>query len=143
MINLDLKYSDYLRDIYLLSKSGRTLVVIKEGDGSNLWPEDRDAGYEDYWLVEAYSIDTHGNSDEVTVEPCVETGQIMEPFIIQEHGYTIRSILEELDLNPDDFYVLCQNQGEELEGKLEAIENTKVEAMSLVSRIVMEEKEVA
>ena len=100
----DMKWNDYSSDtLYLWN--GTTLFRIAEGDGSNLWEEDREAGYKDYWITEYRDLDNANG------------GQWLETDYIKNLDYTIQGVMERLydcDLWEDDWIVLSEDLGDEL-----------------------------
>lgn len=55
MIDMKIKWNEYPSDtLYLWD--GETIFRITEGSGDNLFPEDEENGYVDYWLTDYYDL---------------------------------------------------------------------------------------
>ena len=108
-MDMNMKWNDYPYDaLYLWN--GETIFRILEGDGSNLWPEDEEAGYKDYWITEYYRKD-YGNG-----------GMWLETELITDIDYTIQGVLDRMmtcDLWEDDWEILDTEKGRELFYELE------------------------
>ena len=104
-----MRWNDYPSDtLYLWN--GKTLFVIAEGTGDNLWQEDIDAGYNDYWMTESYGEDGG------------DGGQWLEKTLIHDINYTIQGVMDrmmECDLWDDSWVILDPEYGEELRRELE------------------------
>ena len=109
MIDMNMKWNKYPSDtLYLWN--GKTLFKIAEGTGDNLLEEDEAEGYKDYWMTDYYDFDEW------------EGGQWMERETIWDLDYTIQGVLDRLkecDLWDDDWEILDDNTGSELEATFE------------------------
>lgn len=65
------------RDVVIIDKKQKTMVVAAEGTGDNLLPEDEEQGYKDYAMLSLYSID----GDELAL---VDSGQMMTTKLIAD-----------------------------------------------------------
>lgn len=102
-IDLNSKWNDHEGDLYLWN--GETLFKIAEGDGSNLWAEDEEQGYVDYWM-------TYIASKEFG-----DGGMWMETELISQKDYTIQGVIDRLmecDLWDDEWKVIDEELGEDL-----------------------------
>lgn len=103
---LNTKWNDYPSDtLYLWD--GETIFKIAEGTGENLWPEDEEEGYVDYWMTESYSFN----------ESNCNGGQWLETELITDIDYTIQGVLDRLmecDLWDSDWQILDEDTGNEL-----------------------------
>ena len=100
-IDLNSKWNDHEGDLYLWN--GKTLFKIAEGDGSNLWAEDEEQGYVDYWV-------TYIASKEFG-----DGGMWMETELISQKDYTIQGVIDRLmecDLWDDEWKVIDEELGE-------------------------------
>lgn len=105
---LEMKWNQYnFSNLYLLSKDRSELIVIYEGDGSNLFEEDKERGYVDYWLSDSYNTKT-GEED--------KSNQLLEEKYISDYDYTIAQVIERNEYCADDYILLDPELGEELEG---------------------------
>ncbi len=121
------KWNDYCSDtLYLISNDYNRFVVIKEGDGSNLLPEDEDEGYKDYWITEEYDLETMSNIDGM---------QWMEEQLISDLNYTIEGVIERNEYDIDDYYILDNNLGEKLQSTLEDIDIHKLSVTEILLSI--------
>ena len=115
---LDMKWNDYCSDtLYLWN--GNTIFMIAEGDGGNLFAEDEEEGYKDYWMTEWYSINGNGDG-----------GQWMETELISDIDYTIQGVLWRLmscDLWEDNWEILPPAIGYELLCSFEKIQKIYME----------------
>ena len=104
MINLDTKWNEYPSDkLYLWN--GETIFRIAEGDGTNLWDEDVENGYVDYWMTDYYDFED-GNG-----------GQWMETKLISDIDYTIQGVIERIkkcDLWDSDWEIIDESIGDTL-----------------------------
>lgn len=104
MISKEMKWNDYPSDtLYLWN--GNTIFRISEGTGDNLWPEDEEAGYKDYWMTEYYGSDESNG------------GQWLETELIRDIDYTIQGVIDRLmtcDLWEDNWEILDEEKGEEI-----------------------------
>lgn len=104
-IDINMKWNDYESDtLYLWN--GKDLFVISEGSGDNLWEEDKEEGYVDYWMTQCYGKDCD-----------YDGGQWMETELISDIDYTIQGVIDrisECDLWDDDWKVLDDYKGSEL-----------------------------
>jgi len=87
-MDLNQRWLDYIKEnnidgIFLYNPEETTLMTIYEGTGENLFPEDEENGYVDYWMVDVFS--TKGNED---------GAQIMCTAIIRETNPTIGEIID-------------------------------------------------
>lgn len=105
-IDLNMKWNDYPSDtLYLWD--GETLFRIAEGTGDNLWDEDVEEGYLDYWMTEIYSLNENN----------CDGGQWMETKLISDIDYTIQGVIDRLmecDLWESDWKILDEDTGDEL-----------------------------
>lgn len=105
-IDLNMKWNDYSSDtLYLWD--GETIFMIAEGTGDNLWDEDVNAGYLDYWMTESYNFN----------EDSCDGGQWMETKLIRDMDYTIQGVIDRLmecDLWDSDWEILDEDTGNEL-----------------------------
>lgn len=102
-IDLNSKWNDNEGDLYLWN--GKTLFKIAEGDGSNLWAEDEEQGYVDYWVT--YIASTEFG----------DGGMWMETELISQKDYTIQGVIDRLmecDLWDDEWKVIDEELGEDL-----------------------------
>lgn len=110
-IDLDMKWNNYDSDtLYLWN--GTELFKIAEGTGDDLYEEDKENGYVDYWMTECYGEGSGGDG-----------GQWMETRLISDIDYTIQGVIDrmmECDLWDDDWIVLDDDIGESLEDKFES-----------------------
>ena len=99
---LNTKWNDYPSDtLYLWD--GKTIFRIAEGTGDNLFPEDEEEGYVDYWMTDYYDFND-GNG-----------GQWMETKLIQDIDYTIQGVIDrikECDLWDSDWEIIDENMGD-------------------------------
>ena len=106
-IDLESKWNDYPSDIlYLWSENEKTIFIIFEGDGENLFSKDIAEGYKDYWMT-----------DYITSDGYCDGGQWMETELIGDLDYTIQGVLDrmmECDLWEDDWEILDNESGEQL-----------------------------
>lgn len=91
-----MRYMQPLKDMVIIDKEQKTIVVAAEGTGDNLLPEDEEQGYKDYAMLSLYSID----GDELAL---VDSGQMMTEKLIadmtdQEYAEQAMSYF---DLNKD------------------------------------------
>lgn len=102
-VDLNMKWNDYSSDtLYLWD--GETIFMIAEGTGENLWDEDVDAGYLDYWMTESYSFN----------EDTCNGGQWMETKLIRDIDYTIQGVIDRLmecDLWDSNWEILDNDTG--------------------------------
>lgn len=105
-VDLNMKWNDYSSDtLYLWD--GETIFMISEGTGDNLWDEDVDAGYLDYWMTESYSFN----------EDTCDGGQWMETKLIRDMDYTIQGVIDRLmecDLWDSNWEILDDDTGYDL-----------------------------
>ena len=85
-----------LKDMVIIDKKQKTMVVAAEGSGDNLWEDDEKQGYKDYAMLSLYSID----GDELAL---VDSAQMMTTKLIadmtdQEYAEQVMSYFE---LNKD------------------------------------------
>ena len=103
---LKTKWNDYKSDtLYLISKDKDRLILIKEGDGSNLLSEDKEQGYKDYWYVEEYNLDTMTEDD---------GAQWMETKLISDIDYTIEGVINRNGYSLEYYSILDNKIGDEL-----------------------------
>ena len=104
--DLNKKWNDYPSDtLYLWD--GETIFKIAEGTGDNLWDEDIEEGYVDYWMTESYSFNEHA----------CDGGQWMETKLIRDIDYTIQGVIDRLmkcDLWDSNWEILDEDTGDEL-----------------------------
>lgn len=96
-------------DLYLWNGKD-TLFRISEGTGDNLFAEDVEAGYADYWMTEWYTI-----TDDCELK--ADGGQWMETKLIRDKYHTVGDVINRLmecDLWEDDWRLLDMETGEEL-----------------------------
>lgn len=95
-----MRYMRPLKDVVIIDKKQKTMVVAAEGSGDNLWEEDEKQGYKDYAMLSLYSID----GDELAL---VESGQMMTEKLIAD--MTDEEYIERLEdywgLNKDSIVV--------------------------------------
>lgn len=66
-----------LKDMVIIDKKQKTMVVAAEGSGDNLWEDDEKQGYKDYAMLSLYSMD----GDELAL---VDSGQMMTTKLIAD-----------------------------------------------------------
>ena len=96
-------------DLYLWNGKD-TLFRISEGTGDNLFAEDVEAGYADYWMTEWFTITADCELE-------ADGGQWMETELILDKYHTVGAVLDrvmECDLWEDDWRLLEMETGEEL-----------------------------
>ena len=98
--------------LYLMSKDYERFVIIQEGNGDNLLTEDVANGYMDYWLMEEYDLKTMSE---------IDSAQWLENQLISDIDYTIEGVIQRNGFNPEDFIVLQDNDGTELQEILDEI----------------------
>ena len=95
-----MRYMQPLKDMVIIDKKQKTMVVAAEGTGDNLLPEDEEQGYKDYAMLSLYSID----GDELAL---VDSGQMMTEKLIAD--MTEEEYIERLEdywgLNKDSVVV--------------------------------------
>ena len=112
--DLETKWNDYDSDtLYLISKDKDRLIVIKEGDGSNLLPEDESQGYKDYWYVTEYDLEEMVEDDGM---------QWLETELITDINYTIEDVIKRNGYSLDYYLVLDNIFGEELQEILDDLD---------------------
>lgn len=72
-----MRYMQPLKDVVIIDKKQKTMVVAAEGTGDNLLDEDEEQGYKDYAMLSLYSID----GDELAL---VDSGQMMTEKLIAD-----------------------------------------------------------
>lgn len=72
-----MRYMTDVKDVVIIDKEQKTMVVAAEGAGDNLWEDDEAQGYKDYAMVSLYSID----GDELAL---VDNGQMMTTKLIAD-----------------------------------------------------------
>ena len=72
-----MRYMRPLKDMVIIDKKQKTMVVAAEGSGDNLWEEDEKQGYKDYAMLSLYSMD----GDELAL---VDSGQMMTTKLIAD-----------------------------------------------------------
>lgn len=101
MIDMNIKWNKYPSDtLYLWD--GETIFRITEGSGDNLFPEDEENGYIDYWLTDYYNFN---NGD---------GGQWMETELISNIDYTIQGVInriKECDLWESNWKIIDEEVG--------------------------------
>lgn len=111
MIDLNTKWNEYPSDkLYLYN--GDVIYRVVEGTGDNLWPEDEEKGYVDYWMTEYYDKDGNGNG-----------GQWLETRLIRDIDYTIQGVIDRMygcDFWEDEWEVLDPDKGYEIFEQYEA-----------------------
>ena len=85
-----------MKDMVIIDKKQKAMVVAAEGSGDNLWEDDEKQGYKDYAMLSLYSID----GDELAL---VDSAQMMTTKLIadmtdQEYAEQVMSYFE---LNKD------------------------------------------
>lgn len=119
MVDLNQHWLDYIREnnidgIFLYNPEEKTLMTIYEGTGENLFPEDEENGYVDYWMVDVFS--KNGNED---------GAQIMCETLIRESNQTIGEIVDIVEESemvmhigslPLRDYIVRPEYGNQLEG---------------------------
>ena len=114
-MDMNMKWNDYSSDtLYLWD--GKTVFRIAEGIGDNLWPEDIERGWVDYWLTDYYSFDD------------ADGGQWMETKLIHDKDYTIQGVInrmKECDLWESNWKVISQDVGESLVDDFESYYSEK------------------
>lgn len=95
-----MRYMQPLKDMVIIDKKRKTMVVAAEGTGDNLLPEDEEQGYKDYAMLSLYSID----GDELAL---VDSGQMMTKKLIAD--MTNEEYIERLEdywgLNKDSIVI--------------------------------------
>ena len=103
-MDINIKWNEYSSDtLYLWD--GETIFRITEGSGDNLFPEDEENGYMDYWLTDYYNFN---NGD---------GGQWMETELISDIDYTVQDIInrmKECDLWDSNWKIIDEEIGESL-----------------------------
>ncbi len=102
-------------DVYFLRPDGKMLYVVEEGSGDNLWEEDIEAGYVDYFNSYLYDI-------EKKIE--LDGGMWLEKQLIVDRQYTIEELIErmkECDAPNflEDWKVLDNKEGERMMSEIE------------------------
>ena len=100
-MDMNMKWNDYPSDVLFLW-DGETLFRIAEGSGDNLFDEDIEEGYVDYWLTDYYNFND-GNG-----------GQWLETKYIRDIDYTIQGVLDRLkecDLWDSDWKIIDEDTG--------------------------------
>lgn len=72
-----MRYMTDVKDVVIIDKKQKIMVVAAEGTGDNLLPEDEEQGYKDYAMLSLYSID----GDELAL---VDSGQMMTKKLIAD-----------------------------------------------------------
>ena len=108
-IDMNMKWNDYSSDtLYLWD--GKTLFKIAEGTGDNLFDEDIEDGYVDYWMTDYYDFE---DSD---------GGQWLETEYIKDIDYTIQGVIDRIkacDLWDSNWEILDEDIGEEMAERFE------------------------
>ena len=124
-MDLNTKWNDY-PSYALYLWNGETVFMIAEGDGYNLFDEDVEAGYKDYWMTE-YASKDEGNG-----------GQWMETELISDLDYTIQGVIDRLcecDLWKDDWKIIDADLGEKLLDRFNKYHRLKREIKELEEQI--------
>ena len=123
---LEMKWNQYGSSrLYLLSKDRSELVVIAEGDGSNLLEEDVEMGYADYWYVSSYDTNTGIES---------EGAQWLESRLISDYDYTIKQVIERNGFDPETVVTLDSEDGEKLHDHYMTVSSEMFDANSILRR---------
>lgn len=100
-MDMNMKWNDYPSNVLFLW-DGKTLFRIAEGSGDNLFDEDIEEGYVDYWMTDYYDFED-GNG-----------GQWLETKYIKDIDYTIQGVidrLKECDLWDSDWKIIDEDTG--------------------------------
>lgn len=128
---LKTKWNDYPNDtLYLMSNDYSRFVVIMEGNGDNLLPEDEANGYKDYWLTDEYDLDTKEH---------VDGAQWMEEKLIADIDYTIEGVITRNEFDADKFFILESSIGEELYNALDNISTYLISVLRIMRTLKKEE----
>lgn len=95
-----MRYMTDVKDVVIIDKEQKTMVVAAEGAGDNLWEDDEEQGYKDYAMLSLYTID----GDELAL---VDSAQMMTEKLIAD--MTDEEYIERLEdywgLNKDSIVV--------------------------------------
>lgn len=83
------EYTEFFNtdSVYFLNEDESRLYVIVEGDGSNLFPEDDEEGYVDYWMTYMYDVNEKKE---------IDGGQWLETEYISKRNYTIGELIDRM-----------------------------------------------
>ncbi len=123
---LQMKWNKYCpSSLYLLSEDKKELIVISEGDGTNLLDEDVEDGYKDYWYVSSYDTTTGIEG---------EGAQWLESRLISDYDYTIKQVIERNGFDPETVIILDSEDGEKLHDHYMTVSDEMFDANSILRR---------